>query len=89
LGRQITGLSTQLRVWRNVLRHRDLPWLKDHALGGAAIFLAVGHMLLAIEALRQVAEMEQWQVGQVRLHDVDISTALVVLETEAGVEIVL
>ncbi|KAF4176549.1 hypothetical protein CNMCM8927_000723 [Aspergillus lentulus] len=89
LGRQITGLSTQSRVWRNVLRHRDLPWLKDHALGGAAIFPAAGHMSLAIEALRQVAETEQWQVGQVRLRDVDISTALVVPESEAGVEIVL
>lgn len=46
-------------------------------------------MSLAIEALRQVADAEQWPVGQVLLRDVNISTALVVPETDAGVEIVL
>ena len=30
LGRQIPGLSSRSMVWRNVLRHRDIPWLKDH-----------------------------------------------------------
>lgn len=30
LGSRITGLSDHSLVWRNVLRHRDIPWLKDH-----------------------------------------------------------
>jgi len=30
LGSRISGLTTYSRVWRNVLRHRDIPWLKDH-----------------------------------------------------------
>ncbi|KAI9370402.1 hypothetical protein BJX61DRAFT_96291 [Aspergillus egyptiacus] len=89
LGRQIAGLSTQSRVWCNTLRHRDLPWLKDHALGGSAIFPAAGHMSLAVEALRQVAEADDWPLGQVLLRDVDISTALVVPEADDGVTIVL
>lgn len=30
LGSSIAGLSERSRAWRNVLRHKDLPWLKDH-----------------------------------------------------------
>ncbi|KKK26873.1 putative polyketide synthase, partial [Aspergillus rambellii] len=58
-------------------------------LGGAAIFPAAGHISLAVEALRQVAEAESRPVGQVLLRDVDISTALVIPETDTGVEIIL
>ncbi len=30
LGTRVPGLSNTCRVWRNILRHRDVPWLKDH-----------------------------------------------------------
>lgn len=30
LGSRISGLTANTHVWRNVLRHRDIPWLKDH-----------------------------------------------------------
>lgn len=30
LGSRVSGLTTNTQVWRNVLRHRDIPWLKDH-----------------------------------------------------------
>lgn len=30
LGSRVSGLTTNAQVWRNVLRHRDVPWLKDH-----------------------------------------------------------
>lgn len=30
LGSRVSGLSSGMAVWRNVLRHRDVPWLKDH-----------------------------------------------------------
>ena len=30
LGSRILGLSDRSLVWRNVLRHKDIPWLKDH-----------------------------------------------------------
>jgi acyl transferase domain-containing protein len=30
LGTRIAGLSNSCRAWRNILRHRDVPWLKDH-----------------------------------------------------------
>ncbi|TAQ89187.1 hypothetical protein B7494_g2486 [Chlorociboria aeruginascens] len=89
LGSQIVGLSDSALAWRNVLRHKDVKWLKDHSLGGAAVFPAAGHMSLAIEALRQVSESEGIEVGSVTLRDLAITTALVVPDNEAGVEIQL
>ncbi|KAJ5958028.1 polyketide synthase-nonribosomal peptide synthetase [Penicillium vulpinum] len=89
LGSKISGLSSHSRVWRNVLRDRDIPWLKDHALGGTTIFPAAGHMSLAVEALRQISETEGLPFEEVLLRDVDISTALVVPDTDSGVEVQL
>ena len=31
LGSRIAGLSEHSLVWRNVLVHKNVPWLKDHA----------------------------------------------------------
>lgn len=32
LGSRISGLSPGCKVWRNILRQRDVPWLKDHTV---------------------------------------------------------
>lgn len=32
LGSRIAGLSEHCLVWRNVLVHKNIPWLKDHAV---------------------------------------------------------
>ena len=32
LGSRIAGLSEHSLVWRNVLVHKNVPWLKDHAV---------------------------------------------------------
>ncbi|KAI3325985.1 putative polyketide synthase [Xylariaceae sp. AK1471] len=94
LGSRVTGLSIGSKVWRNILRHRDVPWLRDHSLGGSAIFPAAGYLSVAIEAMRQVyeAEMEQEvpvSCGTVMLRDVDIRAALVIPDNEEGVECIV
>ncbi|KAM0800653.1 polyketide synthase dehydratase-domain-containing protein [Usnea florida] len=76
-------------VWRNVLRYRDVPWLNDHNLGGTAIFPAAGHLSIAIEALRQVHETEGQPIEGVTLRDVNIKTALVIPDSNDGVETIL
>lgn len=86
LGSRISGLTSRAGVWRNVLRHRDLPWLVDHSLGDVAVFPAAGHMSLAIEAVRQL-EGSNTALESVTLRDVDISTALVVPDSDEGIEI--
>ncbi|KAI0836869.1 putative polyketide synthase [Hypoxylon sp. FL0890] len=89
LGSRVSGLSESRKVWRNILRHRDVPWMKDHSLGGTAIFPAAGHLSLAIEALRQVHETEGLPFEGVTIRDVDIKTALVIPDTADGVETVV
>ncbi|GAW27057.1 putative polyketide [Rosellinia necatrix] len=89
LGSRVSGLSKKSASWRNVLRQRDVPWLKDHNLGGTVIFPAAGHLSMAIEALRQVCEIAGDSFGGVKLRDVDIKTALVVPEDDEGVEVIL
>ncbi|KAI1348949.1 hypothetical protein F5Y01DRAFT_290832 [Xylaria sp. FL0043] len=87
LGTRVPGLSNTCRAWRNVLRHRDVPWLKEHSLGGEAVFPAAGYLSVAIEALRQVHENDGLSFEGVTIRDVDINTALVVPEGD-GIEIV-
>ncbi|KAI0505381.1 hypothetical protein F5B22DRAFT_526976 [Xylaria bambusicola] len=89
LGSRISGLSRKSASWRNVLRHRDVPWLKDHNLGGTAIFPAAGHLSMAIEALQQVCETAGKPFKGVTLRDVDIRTALVVPDDDDGIEVIL
>ncbi|TRX90559.1 hypothetical protein FHL15_008532 [Xylaria flabelliformis] len=89
LGSRVSGLSKKSASWRNILRQRDLPWLKDHNLGGTAIFPAAGHLSLAIEALRQICETSGKTFEGVKLRDVDIKTALVVPDDDDGIETIL
>ena len=89
LGSKISGLSERSIVWKNTLRHRDVPWLKDHSLGGSAVFPAAGHMSLAIEALRQVCENKDLDFAGVTLRDVKIQTALIVPDADNGIEVQL
>ena len=37
LGSRPLGLSENSLVWRNILRHRDIPWLKDHRVSSQLI----------------------------------------------------
>ncbi|TGJ80976.1 hypothetical protein E0Z10_g7787 [Xylaria hypoxylon] len=87
LGTRVPGLSNTCRAWRNTLRHRDVPWLKDHNLGGEAVFPAAGYLSVAIEALRQIHENGSLSFEGVSIRDVDINTALVIPEGD-GIEIV-
>ncbi|KAI1294097.1 hypothetical protein F5Y03DRAFT_399715 [Xylaria venustula] len=89
LGSRVSGLSKKSASWRNVLRQRDVPWLRDHNLGGTAIFPAAGHLSLAIEALQQVCETSRKPFEGVKLRDVDIRTALVIPDDDEGVEVIL
>ncbi|KAI1121261.1 hypothetical protein F5Y10DRAFT_256700 [Nemania abortiva] len=88
LGSRIPGLSKKSASWRNILRQRDVPWLKDHNLGGTTIFPAAGHLSLAIEALRQVCETSGKDFEGFKMRDVNIKTALAVPDDDDGVEVI-
>ncbi|KAJ4293186.1 hypothetical protein N0V90_008468 [Kalmusia sp. IMI 367209] len=87
LGSRIPGAGKTL--WRNVLRIRDVPWLKHHSLGGEAVFPAAGYFSMAIEALTQLNELSEspkHSEGYL-LRDVSIKKALITPDTDEGIEV--
>lgn len=89
LGSRMPGGSQTEPIWRNVLRIRDVPWLRGHSLGGEAVFPAAGYFSMAMEAATQISEdREHPQVisGYV-LRDVSIKVALVTPDTDDGIEV--
>lgn len=91
LGQLVIGNSLAEPTWRNVLRVRDLPWLKDHHLGGENVFPAAGYFSMAIEAIRQINESSPKPVDVecYVLRDVSIQQALVTPDDDDGIEITL
>nr|POE93173.1 highly reducing polyketide synthase curs1 [Quercus suber] len=87
LGRRIFGLSANSSTWRNILRQRDVAWFADHTLGSEVVFAAAGHVSLAIEALLQQLDLEPKDAAAVRFQDISIEKALVVPETDEGIEV--
>ena len=91
LGQLVIGSSLAEPTWRNVLRSRDLPWLKDHFLGGESVFPAAGYFSMAIEAITQLNELSDSPV-KIRsyvLRDVSIKKALVTPDDDNGIEVIL
>ena len=91
LGSMMAGGSPTVPTWRNVLRIRDLPWLRDHSLGGEAVFPAAGYFSMAIEAITQINEqsLSPVVIGGYTLRDVSIETALVTPDDDTGVEVLI
>ena len=87
LGRRIFGLSTNGSTWKNILRQRDVSWFQDHTLGPDVIFPAAGHLSLAIEALLQQLNLDPQSASGVKFRDVNIQKALLIPDTDEGVEI--
>ena len=91
LGRRVPGDSAHNPTWRNVLRIRDVPWLRHHSLGGEAVFPAAGYFSMAMEAITQLNEgsAAPVQIDGYVLRDVSIKAALVTPDDDDGIETVL
>lgn len=93
LGQLLLGSSKIEPTWRNILRLRDLPWLRDHCLGGEYVFPAAGYMAMAVEAITQVHELATDHgahsvIESYILRDVSFEKALVTPDTDDGVEVI-
>ncbi|KAI1455535.1 ketoacyl-synt-domain-containing protein [Annulohypoxylon moriforme] len=90
LGSQMHGGNGITTTWRNVLKAKDVPWIKGHKLDATIVFPAAGYVAMAIEAMCQVAGINGVDDAcALRLRDVTISKALVLGQeaNDAGVEI--
>ncbi|TVY61224.1 Reducing polyketide synthase DEP5 [Fusarium oxysporum f. sp. cubense] len=80
--------SREKPTWRNVLRLEDLPWLRDHSLGGEAVFPAAGYLSMAMEATTQLNEMSEapLEIDSYIFRDISIQQALVTPDDDEGIE---
>lgn len=90
LGGFIPGGSLAEPSWRNKLRIRDVPWLKDHSLGGEAVFPAAGYFSMAIEAITQLNELSSSpaKIEGYVLRDISIKATLVTPDDDDGIEVI-
>ncbi|KAK8034603.1 polyketide synthase [Apiospora rasikravindrae] len=90
LGALVPGASPVEPTWRNFLRIRDVPWLKDHSLGGEAVFPAAGYFSMAMEAITQLKETSEkgCEITNYVLRDISIHKALVTPDDDIGIEVI-
>ncbi|KAK8008137.1 polyketide synthase [Apiospora marii] len=85
LGSKISATGWRAPVFKSVLKLANLPWLRDHKLGGDVVFPASGYVAMAVEAMYQTAMITQWKKRppvryRFRLRDVRLLRALVLTE---------
>ncbi|KAI1387727.1 KR domain-containing protein [Hypoxylon trugodes] len=89
LGSRVIGASLAEPTWRNVLRTRDLPWLKDHSLGGEAVLPAAAYFAMVMEAVTQLNELSSSpvEIKSYALRDISIQKALTTPDNDEGTEV--
>ncbi|MCJ1309500.1 hypothetical protein MMC25_003160 [Agyrium rufum] len=88
LGRRLPMLKPTEPVWRNVLRHRDLPWLKHHSFGGDVMFPASGYLSMAMEAMTEIHSdsSDAPPLSSYTLRNISVQSAMVVPDDDMGIE---
>lgn len=90
LGSLSLGTDLNNPSWRQILRLNDTPWLREHVLQKSVLYPGAGFICLAIEAIRQRANLNSVKgpaAAGYKLRDVDILQTLVVTGSADGPEI--
>jgi acyl transferase domain-containing protein/NADPH:quinone reductase-like Zn-dependent oxidoreductase/ubiquinone/menaquinone biosynthesis C-methylase UbiE len=76
--------------WRNFIRLSEQPWVKSHVVQGAVLYPAAGFCCMALEAAAQMSKISgRWeQATEIKLREISIARALVVPQTEEGIEVI-
>ena len=86
LGRRVPDDSEDELRWRNVLRLGELPWLRGHEFQGQVLFPGAAYVAMAMEASKRIAEDQP--IKLIEVQNLSLLRALVVGESQAGVETV-
>ncbi|KAL9107660.1 MAG: hypothetical protein Q9227_007467 [Pyrenula ochraceoflavens] len=91
LGYPVSDWNPMEPKWRNLVRLHEQPWIKGHEVQGACVYPGTGYIAMAFEAMRHLNAMSpdaNTNVGGYRIRDFKITRALVVPNTEEGIETV-
>jgi acyl transferase domain-containing protein/NADPH:quinone reductase-like Zn-dependent oxidoreductase len=76
-------------TWRNVLRLDDVPWLRHHQIQGVTIFPISGFVVMAIEAMAQLAKGTSVPYDSLEVEDIVVKTPAMLNEEELDMTISL
>ncbi|KAF4337392.1 polyketide synthase [Fusarium beomiforme] len=89
LGRRMVENSVPgMTQWRNILRAREIPWLRGHRLQGQVIFPGCGYAAMALEATMILARdlKDSPTVRLLSLYDLTMDQAIVFNDDSSSVE---
>ncbi|TWU76947.1 t1pks [Metarhizium rileyi] len=87
LGHRLAGSIVRHPIFRNYLRLSELPWLKEHVVENKVVFPGAGYIGMAIEAAIRTDDVKS--VKMIQLKDIVIKNALLIPNTDEGVEVLL
>ena len=81
LGMRILEASDVEPTWRNVVRITDVPWLRDHAVGTDIVFPAAAYVTMAGEAVLQLQENDNAQIGYT-IRELHLTSAMLLQDSK-------
>ncbi|KAI2899701.1 hypothetical protein CBS11852_3268 [Aspergillus niger] len=69
LGSPVLEASDLEPAWRNILRLEDVPWLKDHRVGGDIVFPDAEYVAMVGEAMRRITGIPEYTVHQLHINN--------------------
>ncbi|GLB22767.1 type I Iterative Polyketide synthase (PKS) [Aspergillus tubingensis] len=72
--------------WRNIIRVSDIPWVQDHKINSTILYPGAGMLVMAIEAIKQLADPDRLLTG-FNIRDAVFSTALQIPTHAEGIEV--
>ncbi|KAI1800249.1 hypothetical protein F4811DRAFT_556979 [Daldinia bambusicola] len=85
LGNPSTDWNPLEPKWRFTIRASDLPWLLDHKIQDTVLYPAAGMLVMVLEGIRNLTENTPGVSGY-RLRDVSVMSALIIPQTDEGIE---
>ncbi|KAM4066282.1 polyketide synthase dehydratase [Hirsutella rhossiliensis] len=82
LGSRVAEAGDLEPMWRNILRIKDIPWLRDHNVCGDIIFPAAAYVAMAGEAVLQLGASRDTQTGYT-IRELHLSAAMLLREDKS------
>ncbi|KAL2833622.1 polyketide synthase [Aspergillus pseudoustus] len=91
LGVRVPGVASAAAIWRLTLSPSLAPWIREHRIQSDIVYPAAGSIVMAVEAIRQVASETGTVIDGYLLEEVEIMRPLLIPETDdsEGVEVQL
>ena len=73
--------------WRNLIQPSEIPWLRDHQIGGQKVFPAAAYVSMAVEACKTIAGLDR-DIELIELADLSIGRPITFDDDTIGVEVI-